>query len=374
MKTIEYQILLAASDIEPGREQQQKLLASIAHHFDQDRLVEMAVREGVAGLLYKNLKKIGVLGYLGHEQIEKLQSFYYSAVRENLRLLHDLKEILRKLNQTKTPVVLLQGIHLLQQIYQDIGLRPLTDIDLWVLPQHFAVVEKALAKLGYQNDPLYPKTFKRNSTLVDVNTHILWADRIKSRRFLITAAQEDIYRNCRFMDIEGETAQCLSRADQIIYLSLHAFKHNLERLIWLVDIKNLLKRWETSDWAVLANRSKELGIIHVVSYILFYLDRLFEWRLPPEARTIYEDTKMGYLENHILQKRLQGKPLPAWGPLLILPSDKGLYRRVSFILENLFPRPQVLRQIFVEKPDFHAWQLYLKRARQLLTYTRNNQM
>ena len=420
MPSIEYQILLAASDIEPGREQQQKLLASISHHFDQDRLVEMAVREGVAGLLYKNLKKIGVLGYLGHEQIEKLQSFYYSAVRENLRLLHDLKEILRKLrsdfktsdqvqgqgagrsrkrsihgyvsnyrrpatqplglrcgfettsNQSKTPVVLLQGIHLLQQIYQDIGLRPLTDIDLWVLPQHFAVVEKALAKLGYQNDPLYPKTFKRNSTLVDVNTHILWADRIKSRRFLITAGQEDIYRNCRFMDIEGETAQCLSRADQIIYLSLHAFKHNLDRLIWLADVKNLLAQWEASDWDALANRSKELGIIHVVSYILFYLDRLFEWRLPPEARTIYKDTKMGYLENHILQKRLQGKPLPAWGPLLILPSDKGLYRRVSFILENLFPRPQVLRQIFADTPAFHAWQLYLKRARQLLIYTKNN--
>ena len=372
--TIEYQILLAASDIEPGREQQQKLLGLVAHHFDPDRLVEMALREGVAGFLYKNLKKIGTLGYLGHGQIEKLQSFYYSATRLNLRLLYNLKEILRKFDQTQTPVVLLQGIPLLQQIYGDIGLRPLTDIDLWVLPQHFATVEKTLAELDYQNGPLYPQTFKKNSTLVDVNTHLLWADRIKSRRFLITATQEDIYRNCRFMDIEGETARCLSRADQIIYLSLHAFKHNLDRLIWLLDVKNLLARWEASDWAALSNRTKELGVEHVVSYILFYMDRLFEWRLSPEARAIYEDTKLGYLENHILHKRLLGKPLPAWGSLLILPADKDLFRRVSFILENLFPRPQVLRQIFAKPPDFHAWPLYLKRARQLLTYTRHNQM
>ena len=372
MDFIEYQILLAASDVEPGREQQQKLLGLIAKHFDQDRLVEIAVREGLAALLYKNLKKIGILGYLGYEQIEKLQRFYYSAVRLNLRLLHDLKKILRKFNHSKTPVVLLQGIPLLQQIYKDIGLRPLTDIDLWVLPEYFAAVERTLTKLGYQNDPFYPKTFKNNSTLVDVNTHILWADRIKSRRFLITAAQEDIYQNCLFMDIEGQTAQCLSRADQIIYLSLHAFKHNLERLIWLADIKNLLACWEASDWAALAKRAKELGVKHVVSYILFFLDRLFEWRLPPETRAIYEDTKMGCLENYILQKRLQGRPLPTWGPLLILPSDKGLYRRVSFILENLFPRPQVLRQIFAKAPDFNAWQLYLKRARQLLAHTKNN--
>ena len=56
MTPIEYQILLAASDIEPGEEQRQKLLGLLSQHFDQDRLVEMAVCEGVAGLLYKNLK------------------------------------------------------------------------------------------------------------------------------------------------------------------------------------------------------------------------------------------------------------------------------------------------------------------------------
>ena len=364
MPFIEYQILLAASDIEPDGEQRQNLLELIKHHFDEDRLVEMAVREGVAGLLYKNLKKIGVLGYLGHGQIEKLQSFYYSAARLNLRLLHDLKEILRKLNQSKTRVVLLQGIPLLQQIYIDIGLRPLTDIDLWVLSEDFAGVEGTLTKLGYRNDPFYPKTFKRNSTIIDVNTGILWTDRIKTRRYLINRGQEYIYENCLAIDIEGETAKCLCRVDQILYLSLHAFKHNLNRLIWLVDTKNLLKGWKSSDWAALAKRSKDLGIKHIVRYILFYLDHLFGCEIPPDARAIYEYTKIGYLERHILQKRLMGRPLPVWGPLILLPFDKSLYRRISFILENLFPRPQVLRQIFVKEPDFSSWQLYLKRSLQ----------
>jgi hypothetical protein len=372
MPSIEYQILLAASDIELGEEQRQKLLGLLSQHFDQDRLVEMAVREGVAGLLYKNLKKIGVRGYLGHGQIEKLQSYYYSAVGLNLKLLHDLKKILQKLNQSKIRVALLQGIPLLKEIYKDIGLRPLIDIDLWVLPEYFSGVEGALTKLGFRNDLFYPKTFRRNSTLIDVNTHILWADRIKSRRFLINADQQDIYENCRTIDIEGETADCLSRTDQIIYLSLHAFKHNLDRLIWLVDIKNLLKGWEVSDWVDLAKRSDELGIKHVVSYILFYLDHLFEFQFSPAARAVYRYTKMSYLERHILRRRLLGKPLPVWGPLILLPLDKSLYRRVSFILENLFPRPRVLRQIFARAPNYSFWQLYLKRARQLLAHTRNN--
>jgi hypothetical protein len=270
--------------------------------------------------------------------------------------------------------VLLQGIHLLQQTYQDIGLRPLTDIDLWVLPENFDTVEKTLTQLDYRKDSVYPKTFKRNSTIIDVNTHILWADRIKSRRFIMTVSQDNIYENCDVIDIDGKQAGCLSRIDQVLYLGLHAFKHNINRLIWLVDIKNLLKGWEASDWTALAKRSGALGVKHVVRYILFYLDQLFEFQLPSDAEAIYEYPKTSYLERYILQKRLMGKPLPVWGPLILLPLHKSLYRRVSFILENLFPRPQVLRQIFVKAPDLSSWQLYLKRARQLLTYTRNNQI
>jgi hypothetical protein len=366
MRPIEYEILLAASDTNPGEGQSEKLLGLIRHHFDQDRLVEMAMREGVAGLLYKNLKKIGVLGYLGHGQIARFQSFYYSAARLNLRLLYDLKKILQKLNQSKTRVVLLQGIHLLQQIYHDLGLRPLTDIDLWVLPENFDTLEKILTKLDYRKDSVYPKTFKRNSTIIDVNTDILWADRIKSRRFIMTASQDDIYKNCGVIDIDGNQAGCLNRVDQIIYLSLHAFKHNLNRLIWLVDIKNLLMGWKASDWVRLNKRSKQLGIEHVVHYILFYLDHLFKFPLPSEARDMYENRRSGYMESIVLQRRLKGNPLPVWGSLLLLPSGKGFRKRSNFFFENLFPGVEILRQVFPESSNLKAWRLYLKRALQLV--------
>ena len=64
----------------------------------------------------------------------------------------------------------------------------------------------------------------------------------------MTVSQDDIYKNCDVIDVDGKQAGCLSRIDQVLYLSLHAFKHYLDRLIWLVDIKNLLKGWGGADW------------------------------------------------------------------------------------------------------------------------------
>ena len=81
MPSIEYQILLAASDVQPGNDLKDKLPGLMVQEFDQGRLIDMAVREGLAGLLYKNLKKTGVFGYLEHQHIQHLQSYFYLTVR-----------------------------------------------------------------------------------------------------------------------------------------------------------------------------------------------------------------------------------------------------------------------------------------------------
>ena len=372
MKTpsIEYQILLAASRIEPCEEQRQKLLGLIANHIDQEQLVEMAVREGVAGLLYKNLKKAGVLGYLEHRHIEQLRSVYYLTVRFNLKLIYDLKEVLQQLNQKNIKVVLLQGIHLLQQVYKDIGLRPLTDIDLWVLPETRDAVDEVLSGGGFEKDRLYLNIFKKGSTVIDLNTHILWADRIKSRQMLINQDQEALFKNCRTIDFEGQKAYSLSRTDQIIYLSLHAIKHYADRLIWLVDLKNLLQDWQASDWELLVTRCKELGQESAVDYIMFLLTQLFDCRAPVDARDSLDAKRLNRLERMILGNRLNGKPLPVWSPMLLFTSGKGFSKKAAFVFESLFPRPQILRQVFANTSNLKVWQLYLKRALQLVGHVK----
>jgi hypothetical protein len=371
MPSIEYQILLAASDVQPGDDLKDQLTGLMGQEFDQGRLVDMAIREGVAGLLYKNLKKTGVLGYLEHQHIQHLQSAYYLTLRFNLKLIYDLKEVLQQLNKKNIKVVLLQGIHLLQQIYKDIGLRPLTDIDLWTLPESRDAVDEVLTRLGFEKDRLYPNIFKKASTVIDLNTHIFWADRIKSRRMLLEASQEDLFRNCPTMDFEGENAYCLSQIDQIIYLSLHTIKHYADRLIWLVDLKNLLQGWQAADWDLLVTRCDELGQKRAVYYILLLLTQLFGRRALINVPGSLDVKRLDRLERKVLDERLNGRPLPAWSPLLLFTSGKGFYKKSAFIFESLFPRPAILRQVFANTSDLKVWQLYLKRAVQLVGHVKS---
>jgi len=372
MSSIEYQILLAAGTVNPDKGQQAHLRKMLAQEFDQDRLIRLAIKEGMMGLLYKSLKKAGILGFFGHRQMQKLQSAYYRTIQHNLQIVNDLKEILGRSNEKEFQVVLLQGVALLEKIYKDSGLRPLTDIDLWVLPEKRGVFDTLMTQLGYQRDRLYPNTFKKGKTIVDINSHIMWADRIRSRRHLLAKSQHDLYENIEIISFDGEPAGCLDLLDQVLYLSLHAFKHCAGRLIWLMDIKHLITGWQTSNWKALFDRAEEWGQVSIVYDMLYLIRHLFNLKLPADIQAMVEGRRLAWLDRVTLRKRLNGRPLPDWAPLLLFTSGKGLTARMSFVFETLFPRPPILRQIFSATPNFKTWQLYLKRAFQLVGMVRNN--
>jgi hypothetical protein len=347
MQSIEQKILCYAVELNPEQQHHVRLRRLISRYTDVDQLIDLADKEGLTCLFYKNLEKSGLLETLRQEQRERLQTSYYQTAGFNLKLIHDLKEVLDLLTRENIRVVLLQGMDLLQQVYGDIGLRPMIDIDLWVLQKDYAGLISVLIGRGYQSDPIYPNTFRKGSTTFDLHTHILWADRIEARKLLLNKGEEDIYQRARLMDLEGQTALCLNSYDQVLYLSLHALKHHMSRLIWLVDIKGLLENWKRSDWEALMNRAKELGQEKTLSYLFFILLHLFDFQLPPQAQQLMERKRLHLLEKRVLRERIKGNSLPFWAPVFLFSSEKGL-RSETDICE--FQRSKCLAAIPHEGP------------------------
>lgn len=360
MRDPERDILIHASGLNPDPG---KICSLLTREVDVDGLIDAAIREGLAGFLYRSLRKSNSLGSLRPAQEEILESAYYMTVSRNLRLMQDLKEVLHAVNQKNIRVVLLQGMGLLQGVYDDVGLRPMTDVDLWVWKEDYPAMVALLGRLRYERDSFYPTTFRKGSTSFDLQAHILWADRIRARKKLLDIEEEEILAKARSIRVEGEEAFCLSPCDQFLYLGLHLVKHRANRLIWLVDLLTLTAGWAESDWKALVGRAKELGQEKTVAYMLYLLRRIFSFQAPHSMKQAPDP---GLLEKRILSQRIKGDALPPWGPAFLYASTKGLIRGLPIFVESLFPRPEILRQIFPE--SYHrgpSW-LYLKRIVQLL--------
>lgn len=333
---------------------------------DRSRLVEMAEAEGVAGLLYRGLLEAGLLDRLDHEQRAALEAQYHRTAALTLQRIHDLVGLLDALEVKEVRVVLLKGMSLLPETYEDIGLRPISDIDLWVMNDHHQRVVDTLLDRGYERELLYPNTFRKGLTAIDLHAHLLGADRIRSRTLLLKKGQEAIFRNCRKISFEGRIAWCLERHDQVLHLCLHLLKHNAGRLIWLVDLKRLVSGWDAADWQALKQRAEEMGQEKAVSSAFYLVRQLLDGEAAPSMPELAGFGRLHVLERMTLRRRMRKGALPVWAPLFFYSPRHGLTGPLANILETLFPRPEILKQIIADAENLSHWRLYWRRFFHLL--------
>ena len=365
------EILALAAELAPDGDRRSRLRRRMRDKTtDTRRLIARACREGLVCLLYRNLKRAGALGAFSEIQRHRIRDLYLSTAACNLNLIHHLTEILEKTRREDIPVVLLQGIPLLYQVYDDVGLRPMTDIDLWVLPAEFDRLVRVLADLDYHGDRLYPRTFRKGPVTLDIHTHILGGDRVRSRRWILARDQSDLYAATRPIDIEGGTALCLERRDQVLYLALHALKHNVNRLIWLADIKFLVSSWTPGDWRDFTARAVELGQVRSVACLFFLLRDLLHFEPPGEVRSFFGEDRIPFPVRRMLRRRAQTGAFPPWAPFFLFAPEKGGLKRIFFLMETLFPGKTVLRQVFSDFPEQSTGRLYLMRIIQILAAAR----
>jgi hypothetical protein len=236
----------------------------------------------------------------------------------------------------------------------------MTDLDLWVAESELPAFADQLAGLGYRPDPLYPAKFHRAGTTVDVRTHLLWADRIRSRKRLLAAAPEAIFRRTRTVDLDGRPARVLDGPDQLVYLALHALKHGVDRLLWLFDIRQAMTADDTARLPAVLDRAVRWGMQRPVAWVLGAMQQSgFSLDGPGPPVT-------GPFEVHLLRRWEKTGRLPPGAPEWILCAGKPLPLRLIHMLEVLFPAKTVIRQVYGAGGGVPAGPLYLRRAAEVV--------
>ena len=187
---------------------------------------------------------------------------------ENELLAGELARILRLLGDAGIPVMPLKGIALGESLYDDPDLRVRADNDILVPPNRFGEAFQLLLSSGYKAGFTQPSLvgllarygkdcvlMRQDSAFpypLQVHCGLIWGG--PAERSLA----EEIWSDAPRITFRGVPAFALSADWEFLYLAVHAARHGLSPLKWLIDLDRFCSR-RTLDWEKVKDRAKLLG-------------------------------------------------------------------------------------------------------------------
>ena len=358
------------------------------HHLSEQEwliLINTASQHDLTPLLYQFLSKYGLISCLSQCQLEKMQGMARQRAVQNLILLQEAKNIFAFLGKSNIRVVGLKGIHLLDNIYSDVSLRSLSDIDILVRKRDIPDAINLLTALGFQSSTYFatadlnadikhvPPLIKDENIYLEVHWNLLE----ENEPFSIDA--EGLWERAVSVKIAGENALALCLEDLVLHLSIHlTYQHHLEiGLRGLYDLHLVLSQnKEQIDWDKLISRAKAWGADRVLAVTLRLLKENFNTTLPEnlDERLVDGPIPAGMLAQARKQLYLEGNGGISITPDLVsLASTNGLIPKLRLILSRIFLPRTVMGRIYNVQPHSLGVYFYypVRLAYLLSNYTRS---
>jgi hypothetical protein len=342
-----------------------------------DYFVNFCNDEGVAGLVWRNLKDVHRFDSWIAENTNPLKYIYENNQKINLQLLQNFDSLLQGFEKEKIPIILLQGMALFNLVYQDLGVRALGDIDILIRKEHLHKLANHLNSRGYKNINNYPHLFYCDKALLDIHTDIANIDRIKSRKFALFMPAENLWQDSITEKRNRPLTRLLSLEDMILALCAHLQKHSYSRLIWFVDIHEIMNKYkEDIDWEKLDARALEFNLLKPLYFSLKFIEYHWHNSYSMHIASHLQDIQLNYIQQKALKKIIHVEKIDRWGDMLFLFEIKNWRQKFYFIIETLFPRPGVMAQIFnISHPllylvayPMRLWQIFILSFKSLFSW------
>lgn len=279
--TGEQSTLVGLARVEADPREVTRLATSVR---DWERLTSLAARHGLIPLLHHHLRSETHL--VPVETQTYLRGRFEASARWNLFLTTHLLELVRAFEAAEIRVLAYKGLAVGEAYYGGQLHRPVGDIDFIVDPRKVDAASSLLTRLGYRSEGVprarelgwvnrHEQVFLRGEVPVELH----W--RVSPRTFPIGFRFEALWERAAPVSIAGQPVLHFSAEDAVIVLSAHAARHSWERLIWLVDLVQLMEQEPHLDWELVLARSRSLGCERIVVSALLLCERLLLKRAPP---------------------------------------------------------------------------------------------
>jgi len=265
----------------------------LAASLDWDRVMRLVRLHEILPLVYCNLKQLGFSGVPEPVRAEMTSLFQRNALRNEL-LREELRKLLLQLADAGVSTIPLKGIPLAESLYGDAALRVCADIDILVPPQKFEAAFRALADVGYEAAFSRPQLVtltgrygkdcglmrQDGSTWYPVQLHagLIWGGPPER------SVSNEIWTEARATTFHGAPTCAFSAEWEFLYLAIHAARHGLSPLKFLLDIDRICRR-EDVNWEAVRQKAARLGWEQTVQSTLSACATLLETPIPPALQT-----------------------------------------------------------------------------------------
>jgi hypothetical protein len=234
-----------------------------------DETLELALRHGVAPLLYRALQSGDALAELLDHIRSRLEQERRSTALDNLRKYGQFRGVARALRERDIPVIALKGLHLAELVYRDISLRPMSDLDILV-PR--SQIEQAVATLHGLDYGSAEDMSSAAGAMLDIKCNIGFAQRdVDAWLELHWSLDEPPARYAAAVDAVWHSAvpARLGDTDTLVmsseFLLLHVCAHLACNhtfafgLRALCDIAEIVRQHPAIDWTVVVDHGRRHG-------------------------------------------------------------------------------------------------------------------
>ncbi len=271
-------------------------------HLDWAWLVDAARPHGMLPLLHHHLRAIAD-GAVPAPVRDALRRRADADARRNLRLAGELVRLLDLLARHGVTAVPYKGPLLAVRCYGNLALRPFRDLDFLVRPRDLATAHQVLAADGYR--PWPPRTPRQQAAIRTTwRDDALWRDddivelhsAFAPREFPLPLDLADVWARLEPLPLGGTPVRTLSAEHLLLVLCTHGAKHCWERLGWICDVAELLRRTPELDLCGVLDQARALGVERIVLLGLRLAAELVDAPLPDRVvRRVRDDRRVGAL-------------------------------------------------------------------------------
>ena len=125
-------LILAGAKLHPSDSDIQRMDELIASVTNWKSFTDMSIQNGVGPLIHKNFSLVKNLNLIPEETLSRFKRNYYRSLSRNIVLYEHFRNAVEIFSNEGIPVIALKGIFIAEKIYDDIGLRQMSDIDILV--------------------------------------------------------------------------------------------------------------------------------------------------------------------------------------------------------------------------------------------------